>query len=704
MASATHASPLAAPQPLPQSIAPNISELTNFPNLTLLDHEYRNVLDLGEPYRGLHDRCQRALRESVWREERNLTWPHLLTDPLDGVRVGTKAQANDPRIFYHIGASRPTAAIMVSRLLLALYHPSHLFIVHVDLKADAAVTSELSKLTASHPNIHIMRHRRLVQWGAWTMVLTLLDAIHSALAAGLEFDFVVNLSDVDVALRTNDEIVDFLRPYAGRQFVQVHTGTGEWLEKARNFTCSQVVVECGGYGYVSINSSHPIELGGGPQCCFGRGGPVVYANTSRLHMSEARAVQASERRLGPSGDGSSEGDANGASVPTKGDASTDKTAGSDGDDDGDGGDGLTLHTGSQWIIIDRAFATYLVRDPRAASWIRVFERRFLSDEAFVQTVLMHSPFRSSLVNHNMRYIYWPHFDGDPTAYWMKMGHSFIGGPQVVNATGMPAVLQSPYMFARKVDPTVDSTAVSLWDEWMAKKLRGERPDDQEILGGQARRTAAGRLGVANGDPLERTAAPYGAAGAAADGTRDDTTDGASDVPVAPRIARAPLRRVSRVTFEDGSTCDCAPDCDDGGTCCDDWPELCEQGKADEGRSGGAGGPPLPACPSPAHPPLASATRRGAPIRLTFLSHARYPLRLVYVPPPGGREVDMGVLRPRGAPLTVDARDSHAWSVRSWGGVSMLELTPSETRRTSTIDVHECELRGARRKQLHGGWR
>lgn len=57
------------------------------------------------------------------------------------------------------------------------------------------------------------------------------------------------------------------------------------------------------------------------------------------------------------------------------------------------------------------------------------QRRFLSDESFVQTVLMHSPLRHTLVNNNLRHIYWPHQDGDPSLYWRQMGWSFIGGPQ-----------------------------------------------------------------------------------------------------------------------------------------------------------------------------------------------------------------------------------------------------------------------------------
>ena len=92
------------------------------------------------------------------------------------------------------------------------------------------------------------------------------------------------------------------------------------------------MVECGGYGYVAINSS-VIDLGGDqPQCCFGRGGHVLYANSTDLHLLEARRANR--------------------------DDSENMTA---------------LHTGSQWVILDRAFSTYLVTDPRALHWHKVQE-------------------------------------------------------------------------------------------------------------------------------------------------------------------------------------------------------------------------------------------------------------------------------------------------------------------------------------------
>ena len=87
-----------------------------------------------------------------------------------------------------------------------------------------------------------------LQWGAWTMMLPFLDVIKTITDRMVDYDFVINLSDADIALRTNEEILRFLRPYRGRNLVQIHMGEGEWLTKARNFTSSHVLVECGGYG------------------------------------------------------------------------------------------------------------------------------------------------------------------------------------------------------------------------------------------------------------------------------------------------------------------------------------------------------------------------------------------------------------------------------------------------------------------------
>jgi hypothetical protein len=190
------------------------------PDTALFDHEGHTPGDAPANLGPLFDRCQKSFKRAVWEEERELS-PVLYTGRLDDLQLGDRAVASDPRIVYFIGISRASGAIVVSRLLLALYHSSHLYLIHVDLKCESKVKDELSGLIANHPNIILTQTRRLVQWGAWTMVAIMLDAIKTVTHHSVDFDFFINLSDADIALRTNDEIIDFLRPYKGRQFVQV---------------------------------------------------------------------------------------------------------------------------------------------------------------------------------------------------------------------------------------------------------------------------------------------------------------------------------------------------------------------------------------------------------------------------------------------------------------------------------------------------
>ena len=125
-------------------------------------------------------RCQQALKRAIWEEQHALS-PYLYADPLDGVQLGERDKVTDPRIVYYIGATRASAAIMVSRLILALYHPSHLFLVHVDLKAEG-VYEQIANVIRQHPNIHMMGTRRLVQACGTPAVVPNARCLHAALS------------------------------------------------------------------------------------------------------------------------------------------------------------------------------------------------------------------------------------------------------------------------------------------------------------------------------------------------------------------------------------------------------------------------------------------------------------------------------------------------------------------------------------------
>ena len=192
----------------------------------LVDHQGQDLESIGglDEYRA---RCQNALKQAVARDQNASVTP-LQPESLESVRVSDRAAFGDPRVVYFVTCSSKTCAITVSRLLLALYHTSQVFIVHVDAKTDDAVLKQLMDLTVNHQNVHIVKNRRArtrthpspagspsahgghararcgrrtVQWGGWSSMLPMLDALASLETSGFDFDFFINLSEYDLALR-----------------------------------------------------------------------------------------------------------------------------------------------------------------------------------------------------------------------------------------------------------------------------------------------------------------------------------------------------------------------------------------------------------------------------------------------------------------------------------------------------------------------
>ena len=287
----------------------------------------------------LDARCRTAVRDVLARAPSDHP-PTLYVDDLDGVRVAPLNSTDDVRIVYLIGVgTRAAAHVVVSRLLYALFSPTHLFLIHLDVKAGAEVAEACYALERTYANVRVLRARRLVQWGMFSMVLIALDAIKTALAASrwLHFDFFINLSDADLALRTDQEMRAFLARHRGRSLINVHDGGGEGLVAATQFINAHVVVECGGYGFVVANktpSTFPLTH----ECCIGRSGPAAFATLPLDSHAHLRAHR--------------------------------------------------VHTGSQWVVLSRSFCEHLFGGNDSSAWLSAFERRLVPDESFFQTVAM----------------------------------------------------------------------------------------------------------------------------------------------------------------------------------------------------------------------------------------------------------------------------------------------------------------------------
>ena len=583
----------------------------------------KSALPLDVSSKALDDRCQQHVDDVLRRAAVGEPAP-LMADALENVRIAPTNGSADVRVVYFIGVGpRTHAHLVVQRLLYALYAPSHLFLIHLDVKATEAAVAECFKLELSYANVHVLRTRRLVQWGMFSMVVPMLDAIKAALdffdQRDDTFDYLINLSDADLALRTDAEVRPFLARIRPRSMINVHDGGGPQLKEANDFINNHTVVECGGYGFVAVNrTADTFALTFG--CCIGRSGPAAFGDlpiaTHELLTHE--------------------------------------------------GSGLAdpVHTGSQWAVLHIDFCRYLLTHPDAIAQRVAFERRLVPDESFLQTTVMHSPFRHQLINHNMRWIDWPHTYSDPNEYWTKVGMATSVGGQGTQRERARAVFGSPYMFARKLDLDLDPNVLRVWDPWMAAKLAGSRPPPQASIGHSPgdpdlsiRFRPPGMRDEAGEASWRRWAARAAAASPASItrmGRRAAAARRARRTMAAAAKALTPRREASAQQLEVDYE-----------------------------------GVPLERCPT--RPAGAKSRPGGAPIQLGWISRARHPVRLVVLDYEGN-EIDMVTLARFDDYRAFNTHERVVWRALALNGELLEEFDPQDGAGPQTVVVRECAFR------------
>lgn len=109
---------------------------------------------------------------------------------------------------------------------------------------------------------------------------------------------------------------------------------------------------------------------------------------------------------------------------------------------------VTFYKGANWFSITDAFARYVVDQ---YTWIRsVFRFTFCSDEIFLQTLLMMSPYKNQL--------YWKAMDDNYHAIvrlidWQR------GNPYTFRFCDKDELLKSDMLFCRKFDGNIDSDII-----------------------------------------------------------------------------------------------------------------------------------------------------------------------------------------------------------------------------------------------------
>ena len=182
------------------------------------------------PLDPLLTRCRAALDRKEQRAEGSL--PPLYIDPLSPLPLADAAEpAPAVHFVFFLMASRSYAHETINRNVHALQHPgalttpgtneSNLFLIHVDAKMSSADRANLRANVRTGPDVYFIRRPRYVMWAGVSMTFALHDAMASLIARRLHFEYVINLSDADLTLRTDGELRSFFGRYRGRTIMSI---------------------------------------------------------------------------------------------------------------------------------------------------------------------------------------------------------------------------------------------------------------------------------------------------------------------------------------------------------------------------------------------------------------------------------------------------------------------------------------------------
>jgi hypothetical protein len=122
-------------------------------------------------------------------------------------------------------------------------------------------------------------------------------------------------------------------------------------------------------------------------------------------------------------------------------------------------EGATPYIGNQWMIVSRAFCSFVCNDVRADRCKEFYRNTFIADEGFFQTVMMNTSVHGEIVNDDLRMIDWVS-DGD-----IKLR------PRTYMRQDAAALKASHNLFARKFEKDIDGDILSILEGHLVRQAR-----------------------------------------------------------------------------------------------------------------------------------------------------------------------------------------------------------------------------------------
>jgi hypothetical protein len=120
-----------------------------------------------------------------------------------------------------------------------------------------------------------------------------------------------------------------------------------------------------------------------------------------------------------------------------------------------------LYGGSTWWTLTHPCLKYVIEYVDSnPCYLKRFKYTFASDEIFFQTIIMNSPFAKKVINTDLRYINWDAGNGS--------------SPALLDESDYDKIVDSEYIFARKLDPKISANLIRLLNKKLAQDKENEK--------------------------------------------------------------------------------------------------------------------------------------------------------------------------------------------------------------------------------------
>ena len=284
-----------------------------------------------------------------------------------------------------------TNADQVIRLINRLRTPQTRFVIHVSKNCEPEVYEALLAAAKDNPNIAFAKRTR-VKWGNFDIIQAFLNCVELIYAQDYQYDRAYILSGQDYPLKSNTVIQQTIANYDGQQIMEYFPLPDDL--RGHNQNRWQ-------YYHFWLKGRH-LHL------------PLVQPDHALLRLASRLTAIFLPKREIPAG--------------------------------------FRLYGGSFWSGFTSEAITYLhtfSQSLQGKKVIQFFKHNLHPGEMFLQTVLMNSPLKDTVINLNLHYVKFPPDSGHPVFFTAKEFDDLSIKDE---------------LFARKIDSRIDADILNLLDQ------------------------------------------------------------------------------------------------------------------------------------------------------------------------------------------------------------------------------------------------